>query len=372
MTAGAESGPAAEGKAYRELGRIVRERGWLERVPGRLLTELGVHLALHLGGIALFLAMDNLGVRAAALLLVAYGGLGIVTNTHTSSHNATSGSMALNRALTYFGYTFLFGTAAHYWWNKHCVIHHPAPNVIEVDGDVDLMPFFVLNERELKESRGFARFFYRVQWIFILLILPLNTFFTQYQGYRYLLPVLADRQRRRPGHWLDLGVLVLHLLAWLAVPMLVFPASHVLGFYALRNALMGYGMFAAFAPAHHPAEAVFLDKSQLAADYVLRQTATTVNFRTGFFGRLACSGVDYQIEHHLFPGVPHVYYPEMSRVVEAYCHRHGYPYRTLGWGEAIWKSLVGFYRPKQVFAEVAAFRDATGGGEAYTPASRRR
>ncbi|MFY9823264.1 MAG: acyl-CoA desaturase [Thermoanaerobaculia bacterium] len=359
MSAGAASVPAGEGKAYRELGQIVRERGWLEKAPGRLLTELGIHLALHLGGIALFLAVDNLWVRVAALAISAYGGLGVATNTHTSSHNATSRSMKLNRALTYFGYTFLFGTAAHFWWNKHCVVHHPAPNIIEVDDDADLMPFFVLNERELQESRGFARFFYRIQWIFIPLVLALNTFFTQFQGYRYLLPILADPKRRRPSHWIDLGVLALHILTWIVVPMLFFPPSHVLGFYALRNALMGYLMFAAFAPAHYPAEAVFIDKSQLADDYVLRQTATTVNFRTGFFGRLACSGVDYQIEHHLFPGVPHHYYPEMSRVIEEYCLRHGYPYRTLGWWESIWKSLVVFYRPKKVFDEVAAFRVKT-------------
>jgi len=360
MTAEAVSLPDAGGEAYRELAQIVREHGWLEKAQGRLLTELGVHLALHLGGIALFLAVDHLLVRAAALLLSTYGGLGLATNTHTSSHYATCRSLKLNRALTYFGYTLFFGTSASYWWNKHCVVHHPAPNVMEVDDDADLMPFFALNERELAESRGLARLFYRVQWILIPLVLALNTFFTEYQGYRYLLPILADPRRRRSRHWVDLGVLALHLVVWIAMPMLFFSPGRVLAFYALRNALMGYAMFVAFAPAHFPADAVFLDKSQLASDYVLRQTATTVNFRTRFLGRLACAGVDFQIEHHLFPGVPHVYYPEMSRVVEAYCRRHGYPYRTLGWWEATWKSLLVFYRPKKVFDEVTALRGATG------------
>jgi len=351
-------------KAYQELGHLVRERGWLEKAPGRTLTELAVHLALHLSGIALFLAVDNLPLRLAALWISTYGGLGIATNTHTSSHNATSRSLRLNRALTYFGYTFLFGISAHYWWNKHCVVHHPAPNVIEVDDDADLMPFFAMNEREIRESRGLARFFYRIQWIFIPFVLALNLFFSEYQAYRHLLPILADPKRRRTAHWLDLGVLALHVLVWIVAPMFFFPVSHVLGFYFLRNALIGYAMFAAFAPAHLPADAVFVDKSQLAEDYVLLQTATTVNFRTGFFGRLACSGVDYQIEHHLFPGVPHCYHPEMSRVVEDYCHRHGYPYRTLGWREAIWKSLIVFYRPKKVFDEVTDFRETPEGGSA--------
>lgn len=367
MAVAAVNVPDAGGKAYQELARVVRERGWLEKAQGRVLSELGFHLGLHLTGMVLFLTVDNLPLRVAALLLSTYGGLGVATNTHTSSHNAATRSMALNRGLVYFGYTFLFGTSAHYWWNKHCIVHHPAPNVIEVDGDADLKPFFAMNQREIRESRGLARFFYRIQWLVFPLILAVDMFAVQFDGYRHLLPILADRQRRRSAHWLDLGVIGLHLAVWLVVPMLFFPPGHVFGFYALRGALMGYAMFSAFAPAHFPAEAAFIDRSQLAGDYVLRQTATTINFRTGFFGRLVCSGVDYQIEHHLFPGVPHVYYPEMSRVVEEFCHRHGYPYRTLGWGEAIWKSLVVFYRPKPVFDEVTAFRGAGGQGGAPQP-----
>jgi fatty acid desaturase len=77
-----------------------------------------------------------------------------------------------------------------------------------------------------------------------------------------------------------------------------------------------------------------------------------VNFQTGRIGGLLCAGLQYQIEHHLFPGMSHVYYPEASKIVRAYCDRHGYPYRTLGWGEAVWKALLVFYRPKPVFRGV--------------------
>lgn len=348
--------PADGGKAYRDLIQIVRDRGWDRKVPGRILGELALHLALHLGGMAVFIFADNLFVRAAAMLVSIYGGLGIATNTHTSSHYATSQSRTLNKALTYFGYTFLFGTSANYWWNKHCVVHHPAPNVIGIDVDADLMPFFAVNDREVAQSRGFARFFYRIQWMIIPFAIGMNTFFTQYQGWRFLLPILFDSKRRRTSHWLDLGILLLHYVTFFAIPMLFFPPLHVLGFYLIRSALMGYAMFIGFAPAHYPLDAAFVDKSQLADDYLLRQTATTVNFRTGFFGRLACAGVEYQIEHHLFPFVPHTRYPEMSSFVEEYCRQHGYPYRTLGWWEGTWKSLVLFYKPKKVFDDIEAFR----------------
>ena len=81
-------------------------------------------------------------------------------------------------------------------------------------------------------------------------VLALNTFFTEYQGWRFLLPILADPKRRRAAHWIDLGVLALHYAVWIALPMLYFSPGRVIAFYVLRNVLMGYAMFAGFAPAH--------------------------------------------------------------------------------------------------------------------------
>jgi linoleoyl-CoA desaturase len=348
----------AAGAAYRDLAQLVRERGFMVKRQGLIMTQLAVGIAIHLGAIALFIAIPNIWVRIVALYLMTYGGLSIATNTHTSSHNASTRHSGFNKALTYFGYTFLFGTPANYWWNKHCVVHHPAPNVMEIDADADLMPFFAVNERDYQNSGRLAKAFYKIQWIFIVGMLAMNVFFTQLQGYRFTARVLADPKKRRTGNWIDVGVVILHYICFLAIPMYYFTPLSVIGFYALRNGMMGYAMFAGFGPAHFPDEAVFIDKKLLNEDYVFRQTATTVNFKTGFFGRLACCGVDYQIEHHLFPGVPHVYYPEMSKLIEEFCKQRGYPYRTLGWWESVWKSLVMFYRPKKVFDDAATLRAA--------------
>ena len=71
-------------------------------------------------------------------------------------------------------------------------------------------------------------------------------------------------------------------------------------------------------------------------------------------GRLYCAGVEYQIEHHLFPGMSPTHYPHIAPMVEAFCRRHGYPYRTLGWGEALWKSYLTFWRLKPVRSDLEA------------------
>ena len=101
-------------------------------------------------------------------------------------------------------------------------------------------------------------------------------------------------------------------------------------------------------------------RCQLRGDHVLLQTATTVNFKAGPFGRLLCAGVDYQIEHHLFPGLGHTHYKRMAPQVEAFCRAHGYPNRVMSWRAAVWKSLRAMATPRPV---VRVLGDLRRGGE---------
>jgi linoleoyl-CoA desaturase len=351
-------------ESYEELARVLRQGGWYRPATGRILLELVVHLTMMLGGLCFALEASNPVFRAVAYIVSAMGGLGITTNTHTSSHYATTGNRRLNQLLTYFGYTFFFGTSASYWWHKHCVVHHPRPNLIGIDEDADLMPWFAINEDDFERSRGLRRLLFRVQWVIIPLAIGLNVFNTQRQGWQHLLRILADPAKRKSSHWFDLGVLLSHWVALVLLPMIFYGPAKVLAVYSVEMILIGYAMFIAFAPAHFPEEAIFASHSQKDEDFVLRQTVTTVNFRTGWLGRLLCSGVEYQIEHHLFPAIPHIYYPKLSGIVQRYCIENGYPYRTLGWGEAVWKALLIFRSPKKVAAELRWF----GGPDACEPA----
>ena len=79
------------------------------------------------------------------------------------------------------------------------------------------------------------------------------------------------------------------------------------------------------------------------------QIYTTVNFRTGFWGRLVCLGAEYQIEHHLLPEANPLKMRRISPIVEAFCRRHHYPYRQLGWAEGVVKSLRIVRHPKPVY-----------------------
>jgi fatty acid desaturase len=335
--------------AFARLKAEFKARGFYGRPTRRLLAELALHLAIFGAGTVIVLWSPHPVVWLLGMVLVTLGSLGVATNTHTSAHFATSEKDWVNRALTYFGYPFFLQFSATYWWHKHHVIHHPAPNVIGVDADVNLLPYFAYSERDLEQAGPVRRRYFAVQWVVLPLALLLNGVNMLRRGWSFVLGALADPRRRRAGHWIDLGVLALHVLGWLVVPSIILGPGPVLAFYVVRAGMMGFALFAVLAPGHYPAEAAALEpgsRSQLS--FFRLHTLTTVNFRTGPYGRLLCSGLEYHIEHHLFPRVSHVYYPKMSTALRTLCERYGYDYHSMGWGEVLWKVCRTFRHPKTI------------------------
>ena len=339
-----------------EFQALRRELQALYRHPDstRQVLELATHVAMMLGGGAAFFCCDSPWLRLAGVILSALGCLGISTSSHTASHDALLRSRRGNRVLVQLGFPFLLMVSATYWYHKHLVVHHRAPNVIGVDEDINLAPFAFSRDDGERGGR-LRRWLVRWQGLLFPLALAFNAFNVQRQGVVFLVRKLWSR-RRKARHWRDLGLMVLHLAVFYALPMAAFGAPEVLGFHVLRQVLLGYLIFAALGAAHFPAEAAAIDPSQLRGDHVLLQTATTVNFRAGPFGRLLVAGVDYQIEHHLFPGLGHTHYRRMAPRVEAFCRAQGYPYRVMSWRAAVWKSLWAMATPRPVVRVLSELR----------------
>jgi len=337
-------------EAVAELRREFARRGWDKKATGRIVFQLLIHVTIALAGMAIFIVCHHPALRLLGIVISTFGCMGVGTNTHTSTHYATSDKRWVNEALSYFGYPMFVGLSATYWWHKHVVLHHPAPNVVGVDSDADLLPFFAVTADEVNASSGLLRFYYqRLQFWLFPLVLALNDFGIQMAGWAYLIRMLCHSKGRKPAHWIDLGALVLHYAIWIGVPLLFLPWPAVVAFYVLRNILLGYAMYAILAPGHFPAEAQRpTDGARQSAGFFAAQTAGTVSFRTGRVGRFLCSGLEYQVEHHLFPSISHVHYPQVSVAVREFCAAHGLPYRSYTWAQALWKSWEVLRFPQQV------------------------
>jgi linoleoyl-CoA desaturase len=344
------------GEAVTELRREFSHRGWDKKATNRILFELLIHVAIAMAGLAIFMTCHNLAVRVLGIVIASFGCMGVGTNTHTSTHYGTSDTRWVNEALSYFGYPMFLGLSATYWWHKHVVLHHPAPNVVGVDNDADLLPWFAITADEVDASSGLRHFYYRrLQFWLFPFVLALNCFGIQGGGWVHLIRILWHSKRRRAAHWIDLGAMILHYVIWIGVPLLFWPLPAVAGFYLLRNILLGYAMYAILAPGHFPAEAQrTADGARHSADFYAIQTAGTVSFRTGWLGRFLCSGLEYQVEHHLFPNISHVHYREVSVSVQRFCAEQGLSYRSYSWARALWKSWEVLRFPQQVVLGHAA------------------
>lgn len=350
--------PNSESLAFAQLRADFKARGWQQKASSHVLSELAVHVSICLAGQALYIFSTGWLLGLVGLLVSTYGTLGIATNAHTSSHGGTFERRWLNEWFSRLGFTFFAGMPSTAWRHSHLVVHHPAPNVMGVDDDADFAPFFASTDREVAASSGLWRQYLRFQWLFFPIICWVNVYLRHRSGWRFLIAQLRDPAKRKNEHWFDVAACALHYAVWIGVPALFMPLTHALAFYALRFAVLGYPLFIVLAPAHYPAEASALSKSDWSKDFVLLQTATTLNFRAGLIGGFVCSGLQYQIEHHLFPGYSHTFYKRMSPLVQEFCQRNGYPYRTIGWAEGVWKTLTIFYTPKIVQTDLQALRVA--------------
>lgn len=307
-----------------------------------------IHTAFAIYGAVLALQAESTLMYVIGVIVSAYGTLGVSTNTHTSTHFATSDSRVVNRLLAAYGYPMFVGLSMTYWHRSHIEVHHANPNIHGVDADHDFLPYFAVAEPEIAATKGGWRFYYtKIQAYVFPLLVWLNTFTRQRAGWAHLIKSLrADPKSKL--HWIDTALMTSHYLLWIGVPALFVGLEASLWFYVLRVSVLGYILYCVLAPAHYVPEAVFIREDGRPTDPVLLQTATTVNFRTGPLGRLLCSGLEYQIEHHLFPSYSHVFYPKMSPYVREFCRQNGYPYRTLGWTEGVLKTMSMMIRPKPV------------------------
>jgi linoleoyl-CoA desaturase len=228
-------------------------------------------------------------------------------------------------------------------------LHHPATNVIGTDEFADVSPFFLRTREQLPAGPRLLRFYYlNLQVPALFLVLLAGGFNAQRVGWMHLYTGLRNTRTRNWKNWVDLVALVLHYVCFLAIPALLFDAALVFEIYLVRLLCAGYGVFAVLAPGHYPPEAVCLEGLPRDASSAEHVTATTINIRTGPLGRLLCSGGDYHIEHHLFPNISFVFYPQMSERLRAYCRRNGLAYRSYRWDVALLKCLATFRRPPAI------------------------
>jgi fatty acid desaturase len=328
-------------RVHAELGDVTAP------MPGRITAKLAALILADIAAMLVFVSADAWWWKAVAVLVGGWMHMAIGTTGHTASHNAVFRTAALNQAMTFVAYPLTLGLSATMWWTRHCKLHHPNPNGVGEDTDHDFMPLLAFRDEDLVGASRLQRAWFRVQWWFMPAIVATNAISVWLQGWWWILKHGLNKETREPAHAVDALCMALQPLLWIALPSIWFPISSLATFWLLRNLVLAYLMFAILGPGHLPGRAAIIDPGALKLNWVEKQAWTTVNFRVGPIGAALVSGLETQIEHHLFPTVPHPRYAQIRPIIKKYLEEHDLPYVELSWPRAIWEAWGAFGAPRR-------------------------
>jgi linoleoyl-CoA desaturase len=247
---------------------------------------------------------------------------------HDAGHQAYSRLKWINKLLALS--LDLLGGSSYVWAKKHNSVHHCFVNIHGHDDDIDIGFFGRLSPHQ-KRLR-FHRFQHFYLW-FLYGLLPTKWQF--YDDFRDVFTGRIGMQRLPRPRGFNLATFVGGKLAFVslafAIPLLLHPVWSVLLFYMVASFVQGVTMSIVFQLAHCVEEAAFplprSDDYRMHAAWAVHQVETTVDFGRG--NRLLSwmiGGLNFQIEHHLFPRLSHLHYPALAPLVEETCRQFGVRY----------------------------------------------
>jgi linoleoyl-CoA desaturase len=336
-----DAAPEPAKVSFENGGAFVREvRGEVEtylsssgtRMRGRLQLYAKTAVALPLlaaSWAVLMFVRPGLALDLLCLLGVVVGAILVgFCVQHDANHGAYFRSRRLNHLLGWSSDSLL-GFSSYAWRVKHNVAHHTYTNVDGYDDDIDQTPF----ARMLPSQP--ARPWYRLQHVYVWPLYTLMLMRLQIGADVAALARgrIANSAIRVPRKWDLVGLLAgkAIFIGWaIVVPLLFYPWWIVAAGYLGFAMVAGLVTATTFQLAHCVEEAATVSPAELAAEkrvWAVHEVESTVDFcPRNVVVTWLLGGLNFQIEHHLFPRVPHTHYPRIAEIVSRKAAEHGVRY----------------------------------------------
>jgi fatty acid desaturase len=299
---------------FSELERSIRNAGLLQRQPKYYFFRMVITLGLV--ALALMFIVVNAGNAfkwiGAVFLAVPLGQVGYMM--HDLGHEQVFQKRRLNEIAGVLFGNILLGISTE-WWRANHNRHHGHPNQEGLDPDISY-PVFAFTEDQARSKTGLVRWIVRHQLYLLPAAMSLVPMCMRKDSFKM---IFEGGSRAPLREILSLATYYLWfvggafwLLGFVAVPML-----------ALTEFLAGMVMTTTFAPNHKGMPMLKKDDTQA---FLPRQVLTSRNVTGGTLTDLWYGGLNYQIEHHLFPHMPCNNLRKAQAIVSAFCHEQGLPY----------------------------------------------
>lgn len=309
---------------------FIRDTRLKERDCPRMYLKTGVILAAFMLVYVLLVFVARTGWQALPLAML----LGFTTAEigfniqHDGGHKAYSNLPWVNKLMAMT--LDLVGGSSYVWRWKHVVFHHMYVNVAGHDTDIDLGIFGRLSPQQPRRA------LYRWQQWYLWSLY--GVIVIKWQLFDDIYDVISGRMGMnkfpRPRGWelaLFVGGKLMFLILAFGIPLLFHPLWAVALFYVITVVVAGIVLSVVFQLAHAVEEAHFPiplpGNRRMRASWAMHQVEATVDFaRKNRIVSWLVGGLNFQIEHHLFPTLCHVNYPAICDVVKSTCREFGVPY----------------------------------------------
>ncbi len=239
---------------------------------------------------------------------------------HDGSHGSFSKSPFVNK-LAAFSLNVLGGND-YMWRVKHVILHHSFTNIDDVDDDIDIKPFM-----RMSPTQPYHKFQKFQHIYFVILYCFMYLFWMFYLDYKkYFSKAVGDFKLEKMSFWEHVsfwGGKLLNYAIFIVVPLLMVGVLDFLIGFSVFVLVTGFVISIVFQLAHTVEDTAFPtlnDQNKIENEWAIHQVMTTANFATR--SRIVtwfCGGLNYQIEHHLFPTISHIHYPKISKIVKQAC-----------------------------------------------------
>ncbi|GAA5186400.1 acyl-CoA desaturase [Rugosimonospora acidiphila] len=315
--AGVESG-----SGYAQLSARVKEAGLLDRRSGYYTVKIAGTLLAFVGGWVAFALIGSSWWQLGTAAVMAALSTQVAFLGHDAGHKqifrTRRANYLLGLALGNLGVGLSYG-----WWIDKHSRHHAHPNEVGKDPDVN-SGVLVFTERQAQLRGAAGRRWSRLQAYLFFPLLLLEAMNLHVSSVRAL---AGSTVKSRAYRTLEIALFTVHVVGYLTIVFLVLPPWQGIAFIAVHQALFGVYMGCSFAPNHKGMPAP-TDGDDL--DYLRRQVLTSRNVRGGRLVDFLLGGLNYQIEHHLFPSMPRPNLRRAQRVIRQFCAEQRVSYAETG------------------------------------------
>ncbi|MGM1016957.1 MAG: fatty acid desaturase family protein [Actinomycetota bacterium] len=306
---------------FTELAQLIRGAGFLRRRYTHYWTRIIAAPVVLAACVVAFIWIGDTWWQLLTAAVFAIVFTQIAFLGHDAAHRQIFDSGRWNDWVSLILADLLVGLSYGWWQHKH-TRHHANPNKLDADPDIDL-PVIALTADSASPPRSpLASWLQAHQGLWFFPILLLEGISLHASSVRR---VLARGPLKR--RVVEIVFLSVRIGGFLALVFLVLSPGIAAVFLAVQLGIFGFYMGAAFAPNHKGMPIV---PRHLSLDFLRRQVMMSRNIRGSRFIDVLMGGLNYQVEHHLFPSMPRPHLRRAAPTIAAYCRERGVPYAETG------------------------------------------